>query len=57
MTFGFTLIYLLLGSLDYLEIIKLLFTEEILINNYYLYNFSILLVLVGFLFKLVMFPF
>jgi NADH-quinone oxidoreductase subunit N len=57
MVFGITLIYLLFGTLNYIEITKLLFTEEIIINNYYLYNFSLLLILVGFLFKLVMFPF
>jgi NADH-quinone oxidoreductase subunit N len=57
MVFGITLIYILLGTLNYMEITKLLFTEEIIINNYYLYNFSLLLILVGFLFKLVMFPF
>jgi len=57
MVFGITLIYLIFGTLNYIEITKLLFTEEIIIKNYYLYNFSILLILVGFLFKLVMFPF
>jgi NADH-quinone oxidoreductase subunit N len=57
MVFGITLIYILLGTLNYIEITKLLFTEEIIINNNYLYNFSLLLILVGFLFKLVMFPF
>ena len=49
MVFGITLIYLLFGTLNYIEITKLLFTEEIIINNYYLYNFSILLILIDLL--------
>ena len=47
MVFGITLIYLIFGTLNYTEITKLSFTEEIIIKNYYLYNFSILLILVG----------
>jgi NADH-quinone oxidoreductase subunit N len=57
MVFGFTLIYLLLATLNYNEIIILLKTKDIIKENYILYNFAILLIIFGFLFKLVMFPF
>ena len=57
MVFGFTLIYLLFATLNYNEIIILLKTKDIINENYIIYNFSILLIIFGFLFKLVMFPF
>jgi NADH-quinone oxidoreductase subunit N len=57
MIFGITLIYLLFATLNYNEIILLLKTKDIINENYYIYNFAILSIIFGFLFKLVLFPF
>ena len=57
MFFGITLIYILFATLNYNEIMLLLKTEDLIIENYYIYNFAILLIISGFMFKLVMFPF
>jgi len=57
MVFGITIIYLIFATLNYNEIIILLKTKDIISTNYYLYNFAILSIIFGFLFKLVLFPF
>jgi NADH:ubiquinone oxidoreductase subunit 2 (subunit N) len=57
MIFGITLIYLIFATLNYNEIMILLKTEDIINENYYLYNFALLSIIFGFLFKLTIFPF
>ena len=57
MLFGIALIYTLFSTLNYNEIIIILKTKDLILQNIYIYNFAILLIISGFLFKLVMFPF
>jgi len=56
MLLGITLIYGILGTVNYTEIIILLETKDILNDYIIIYNFAVFSILIGFLFKLAIFP-